>query len=159
MAIDASAASWTLANEGAQVNRYPFQVDFADPGLVIKGGAINGLVSLTEDSTDAYINAGGGSRRGRAACDHPGLADQPALGRDPRRRQLGRLPDQGRWITDLRDDAIEDDDAIGGTISDSLFDGVFSGISLGDGDVDGSDNVVTLDHVLLRSEWFLYRAR
>ena len=30
-AIDALAASWMLANQGAQVNRYPFQVDYADP--------------------------------------------------------------------------------------------------------------------------------
>jgi Ca2+-binding RTX toxin-like protein len=46
---------------------------------------------------------------------------------------------------------------IGGTISNSLFDGVFVGISLGDGDVDGSDNTVTINGLLQRNKAFLYK--
>ena len=61
------------------------------------------------------------------------------------------------WVSDSRDDAVENDDGLSGTISDSLFDGVMSGISLGDGDVDGSDNTVTFDGVLLRGKSFLYK--
>ena len=33
------------------------------------------------------------------------------------------------WLSDMRDDAVENDHHLGGTIRDSLFDGVFSGIS------------------------------
>lgn len=155
--LDASAASWTLANQGSQLNLYPFQVTFADPGLIVRGGTINGQVSQTADWEDAYINAAG-----LRVQDAPGVIienwriDRPWDGIRVAGKSTG-FQIRDVWITNSRDDAIEDDDAIGGTISDSLFDGVFSGISLGDGDVDGHTNVVTLDHVLLRNKSFLYK--
>ena len=35
------------------------------------------------------------------------------------------------WLSEIRDDAIENDTGLNGTISNSLFDGVFVGISTG----------------------------
>ena len=99
-------------------------------------------MSLTGDWEDVYINAAG-----VRVEDAPGVTTEVTGGSAGLGTGSGVAGDldgfviKNVWITDLRDDAIKDYDAIGGTISDSLFDGVFSGISLGDGDVDGSDNV------------------
>ena len=58
-------------------------------------------------------------------------------------------------ITDARDDAIENDVGMSGTIRDSLFDGVFVGIAL-DGSRDASNDTILLDGVLMRMESYLY---
>ena len=63
------------------------------------------------------------------------------------------------WVTNARDDAVENDRLQSGTIRDSLFDGVFGGISIDPSSaspVDGHDNTVTLDGVLMRMQPFLY---
>lgn len=157
--IDASAASWTVANGsdgGSTLNLYPFAVVYANPGLILQGGTINGEISLYADWEDAYVNSAG-----MRVDNSPGVIirdwriDQPWDGI----RIAGESTDfviDNVWISNSRDDAVENDDMNSGTIRNSLFDGVSSGISFGDGSSpDGSDNVVTIDGVLLRSKSFL----
>jgi Ca2+-binding RTX toxin-like protein len=155
--IDASSASWTLANIGSTVNPYPFQVLDADPGLKIIGGTINGQVSQTLDWEDAYVNSAAVRIENAAGViiqdwDISRPWDGIRITGDSDGFTIKNV-----WIRDSRDDAVENDDVIGGTISNSLFDGVFSGISLGDGDVDGSDNVVTINGLLQRSKSYIYK--
>ncbi|TPE49150.1 hypothetical protein [Amaricoccus solimangrovi] len=155
--IDATQASWIEANIGETLNLYPFRVAGGRSGLVIHGGAILGEVPLDTDWTVTYVNSAG-----VRVQDTPGVViDGWRISRPWDGIRVVGASD-GFTITDVRvsdsrDDAVENDDALSGTIADSLFDGVFSGISLGDGDVDGSDNTVTLDGVLLRSKSFLYK--
>ncbi len=62
-------------------------------------------------------------------------------------------------MTNARDDAVENDRLQTGTIRDSLFDGVFGGISIdpsSSSPVDGSDQTVTIDGVLMRMKSYLY---
>ena len=155
--IDASDASWIEANLGDTLNLYPFQVSGAKEGLLIRGGTIFGEVPLDTDWKVTYVNSAG-----VRIADSPGVIIEGwrASQTWDAIRVVGDSDDftiRDVWVSDSRDDAVENDDALSGTISDSLFDGVMSGISLGDGDVDGSDNVVTLDGILLRSEPFLYK--
>src|SRR5438445_13029599 len=55
--IDATDASWIVANQGSPTNRYPFAI--VDPGanLLAFGGTINGTVSQTGDWENIYVNS------------------------------------------------------------------------------------------------------
>jgi hypothetical protein len=154
--IDASDASWIVSNIDEPINLYPFQVNGAGAGLTIQGGTIVGEVPQTGDWKDTYVN----SAAMRIESSNSFKIDdwtitQPWDG--IRVSGSGTFLIEDTYIANSRDDAVENDDVLGGTISDSLFDNVFSGVSLGDGDVDGSDNVVTMDGMLLRSKSYLYK--
>jgi Ca2+-binding RTX toxin-like protein len=154
--IDASAALWTLANIGSRTNLYPFQVVDADADLVIVGGTINGQVSLTLDWIDAYVNSAAVRIEDAARVTiQDWRISQPWDGIRLKGGSNG-FTIENVWLSDVRDDAIENDDGLGGTIRDSLFDGVFVGIST-HGNGGGAGNVVTLDGVLMRMESYLYR--
>lgn len=178
--IDATTASWTVANsrneepaDGCgcdtgelEINRYPFQVSGADY-VTILGGTIDGEVPLGSDWTYTYRD----DYPDGESCNSAALRIADSTGATIDGWRISRPWDGIRisgdsdgfvitdvWISQSRDDAIENDDLSSGTIRDSLFDGVFSGISLGDSNApDHSDHVVTLDGVLLRSESFLYK--
>jgi Ca2+-binding RTX toxin-like protein len=152
--INASSASWTLANMGSTTNRYPFRVDGNDPALRIIGGTINGQISQTMDWERLYVNS---------AAVMVGNVPQATIEdwRITRAWDAIRLGGNSNgftiedvWASDVRDDAIENDFQQGGTIRDSLFDNVFSGIStVGSG---GSGRTITLDGVLMRMKSYLY---
>ncbi|CAN7408684.1 hypothetical protein [Mesorhizobium sp. LjRoot246] len=146
--IDATGASWIVANQGSPTNLYPFAVVNPGDNLVALGGTINGTVSQTGDWENIYVN----SAAVRVNSAHSFAIDdwtitQPWDG--IRVGGTGTFLIDDSYVGYSRDDAVEDDDVIGGTIRDSLFDHVFSGVSLGDGDVDGSDNTVIMDGMLL----------
>jgi hypothetical protein len=64
----------------------------------------------------------------------------------------------GVYLSEIRDDAIENDSGVSGTITDSFFDGVFVGLSTGDANMgDHRDNLVSFDNVIVRMESYLYR--
>ncbi|WP_445502949.1 hypothetical protein [Microvirga sp. G4-2] len=154
--IDATSASWIVANQGSKTNTYPFQVVGAGTGLTVLGGHINGEVSQTGDWRETYIN----SAAVRFA-DTPGAViknwwiDKPWDGIRPNGSSQNFLIEDV-YISNARDDAIENDDALTGTVRDSLFDGVFSGISTSDGDFNGSTNTMTMDGMLLRMKSYSY---
>jgi len=59
------------------------------------------------------------------------------------------------WITTSRDDCVENDRNFNGTISDSLFDGCYFGISMQNNSIDApSSNILTVDRLLLRLPTF-----
>ncbi len=156
--IDASRASWIVANIGSPTNLYPFLVDQGKSGLDIIGGTIMGQVSQTLDWTQAYINSAAVMVRntGNASVSDWTISN-PWDGIRIAQGSTGFEIDDV-WISNARDDAVENDEALSGTIRDSLFDGVFSGISLGNKYTpDRSGNVVTIDRVLLRMESYLYK--
>ena len=155
--IDASDASWIVSNSGSPTNRYPVSVyDGSDVSLL--GGRINGTVRLDNDWTKAYVNS--------AAILVKGSDD--VLIRDWRISQawdgirvVGDKNDgftiDSVWLSDIRDDAVENDAGLSGTISNSLFDGVFMGISTGTPNAANQGNVVTVDDVMIRMETYLYK--
>ena len=178
--IDATDATWIVANSrndnpvegyGADtgdlpINRYPLQVRDAD-GLTLLGGTITGEVPLSSDWTYTYRDDyPDGASANSAAIRIDDSRDATIEGWHITRawdaiRVTGDSEDfliSNVWVSQTRDDAVENDDMLSGTIRDSLFEDVFSGISLGDSNApDGSDNVVTLDNVLLKSGSYLYK--
>ena len=128
--IDASEAAWTVSNIGGELNRYPFLVEKSEPGLTVEGGVINGEVPLGLAWEDAYVNSAGvflrdfedGETRG---WDITQAWDGIRLTGDSDDFLIEEI-----YMSEIRDDAIENDDGAGGVIKDSLFDGVFSGLSL-----------------------------
>ncbi|WP_370303017.1 hypothetical protein [Pseudooceanicola sp.] len=156
--IDASDASWIVANTGSNINLYPFLVNNASDGIEVFGITINGQVSQTLDWANAYINSAAVMVRDTAdsilhdiTITNPWDALRVAGGSNG-------FEIYNVHVTGARDDAIENDDGASGVIRDSLFDGVFSGISLGNKYTPNRTNqVVEIDNVLLRMESYLYR--
>ena len=172
--IDASGASWIVSNSANQnpdadtsylegtgtINKYGFIVYSAGYGLKLNGGTIWGQVPQTSDWKYTYNNSA--AVRVEYA---PGVSiDNWRIDKawDAFRIQMGSdnfLIDDAH-LSNIRDDAVENDDVLSGTIRDSLFDGVFSGISLGNAEhEDGSANTVTLQNVFMRSESYLYEGK
>ncbi len=156
--IDATDASWIVANIGDDLNRYPFSVrDSYD--VTIIGGTIDGTVPLDLDWEDAYVNSAAVYVRNVANV----VISDWTISQTWDAIRVRSVNDDSFaidhvWISDVRDDAVENDDGLSGTISNSLFDGVFVGVSLADGSTpDQTDNVVTLDNVLIRMESFQYK--
>lgn len=168
--IDATGASWIVSNSANQypdadtsylegsgtINKYAFIVYSAGYGLTLKGGTVWGQVPQTSDWQYTYNNS--------AALR---VEYAPAVTIDDWR--IDKAWDAIRilngsdnfLITDVhisnnRDDAVENDWVLSGTIMDSLFDGVFAGISLGNGDNhDGSGHTVTVQNTFIRLESYL----
>lgn len=172
--IDATNASWiednsrndnpdanNLSTSGTgALNTYPFKVDGAGDGLLIKGGTILGDVPQASDWQYTYTNSAGI----RVANTPNVIIDDWRLDKtwDAIRIAGGAsnfLIDD-TWVTNARDDAVENDYVMGGTIRDSLFDGVFSGISLGDSNhYDGSMNTVSLEGLMMRNKPYLFEGK
>lgn len=155
--IDASGAEWNLANIGSQLNLYPVSV--RDSGnVILTGGTIHGEVSLTLDWQDAYVNSAAVYARD---VQNILIQDWTVSRAWDAIRFSGSASDvftvDNVWLSDVRDDGIENDNGMSGTVSNSLFDGVFVGISLADTDTgDQTGNLVTMDNVLIRMESYLY---
>jgi RTX calcium-binding nonapeptide repeat (4 copies) len=156
--INATDASWIVANIGSQTNPYPVSVRDS-VNVTLMGGTIAGQVPLDLDWVDAYVNSAALYARD---VDNILIQDWKVSQTWDAIRISGSGSDtftiDNVWLTNVRDDGIENDNGLTGTLSNSLFDGVFVGISLSDSDTgDKTDNVVTLDNVLIRMESFQYK--
>jgi hypothetical protein len=158
--IDAETASWIQSNSGSGSNDYPFLV-YNSPGAIIDGGTINGQIDQTSDWRTVYNDGNSAAIRTE---DTPNvvirdwrITDTWDAVRVSWNSQNFLIEDV--WVTNARDDAVENDRLQTGTIRDSLFDGVFGGISIdpsSSSPVDGSDQTVTIDGVLMRMKSYLY---
>jgi VCBS repeat-containing protein len=168
--IDATKATWIVDNSRndnptvdnpattgtGQLSTYPFRVDSAGTDVVIKGGAVWGQVPQASDWQDTYNNSA--ALRIQAAPN--AIIDDWRIDKAWDAIRIANASSNflidDAYITDIRDDAVEDDEVMGGTIRDSLFDGTFSGISLGDSDhYDGSANTLVLDGLFMRNKSYL----
>ena len=156
--IDASNASWTLANLGGQINRYPFQVVNNDPGVRIIGGTVNGKVSMTLDWRDAYENSAAVRVEDtRLATIEDWRITNAWDGIRVNGSSEGFKIDNV-WLSNIRDDAVENDVGMSGTISNSLFEDVFVGLSMASRDgPNRSSEVVTIDNVMIGMKSYSYK--
>ncbi|MEM8668743.1 MAG: hypothetical protein AAGG48_14580 [Planctomycetota bacterium] len=159
LVIDATKATWIVSNVTKPRNRYPFLVEDSEPGLIIEGGTITGEVPLDISWRDAYKNSAAVYSRDNEDVTITGWKITQAWDaiRITGERDWSFVVDDV-WLENIRDDGIENDDGLGGIIQNSLFDGVFVGISLADSKTKNqSDRVVTIDRTLIRMQPFLYK--
>ena len=169
--IDARNASFTVANSrnsapnafigcdmGWQpINRYPLVIRNC-PGVHFIGGRFDGQVPLTTDWRHTYCNSA-------AMLVRDGTSHATIEGVRARRcwdgvRFIDHVNDfrlRGSWLSEIRDDAVENDYLASGVVEDCLFDGCFSGISLDPGsrEGDGRQETVTIDRSLIRMGAYL----
>ena len=169
--IDARKASFVVANsrnsdpsetmgcdEGAlPVNRYPVVIRDC-PGVHFIGGSFNGEVPQSSDWENTYCNSAALLVRGETT-------DATIEGVRARRCWDGvrfaegaagfRL--KGCWLSEIRDDAVENDYLLSGTVEDCLFDGCFSGVSVdpAKNDRDGTNETVHIDGTLIHMHAYL----
>lgn len=163
--IDASAASWIHDNDDTNglSNPYPILVHSA-PGVILSGGQVLGNIDQTTTWREVYD-------LGNAAAIR--LEESPnAVIRNWRITNTWdalrvswntqNFIIENVWVSDGRDDAVENDKLNSGTIRNSLFDGVFAGISVDPSSaspIDGSDEVITIEGVLMRLKPYLYEGQ
>ena len=147
-------------NSGSQTNLYPFMVDNSNAGIEIYGATINGNVSLTGEWLDLYVNSAAFMVRDTEQARISDIRitqawDALRVAGDSDGFEISNV-----WVSDVRDDAFENDNPVSGAIRNSLFDGVFSGISLGHKNMaDASHEVLELDGVLMRMESYLFKGQ
>ncbi len=141
------------------INTYPLRV-YDSKAVVLLGGRFDGEVPQSSEWVHTYCNSTAvglwdspyGSVEGlraRRVWDGIRFARASAFFR------VDRV-----WLSDVRDDCIENDFLLAGMIKDSLFDGCFSVISMrspDDAAPDNSATIVTLAGVLMRLQPYLYR--
>ena len=129
-------------------------------GIEIYGATINGNVSLTGEWLDLYVNSAAFMVRDTEQARIHDIRitqawDGLRVAGDSDGFEISNV-----WISDVRDDAFENDNPVSGSIRDSLFEGVFSGISLGHPNMaDASHEVLEIDGLLMRMESYLFKGR
>jgi hypothetical protein len=168
--IDAREANFTVANsrnrapvpdmtcEVGQLLTNPYPVVVRNcPGVRFVGGLFDGEVPMTSGWRETYCNSAalllrdGSSKslveeiRVRRAWDGVRFAE----GCDD-------FTLRSSWLSDIRDDAVENDYLQSGTIEDCLFDGCFSGISVDPADRSGTgaDRSLAVYRCLIRMQPF-----
>ncbi|MCR9165928.1 MAG: hypothetical protein ACE37F_25035 [Nannocystaceae bacterium] len=173
-AVDAYAATWTVSNSGNDdpttaadcevgnnpLNLYPILIDDSDD-MTFSGGRIRSDIPLQSDWGPTYCNSAALFIRGgdRAIVEHVRVEGSW----DAFRFAQGAVDFtlRGVWASNVRDDAIENDQVRSGRIEDSLFDGTFQGLSLdpggSGGPADVDEHLVVLDHYIQRLTPFSYQ--
>ena len=133
------------------VNRYPLIVTKA-PRIRTLGGLIDGSVPLQADWLHAYCNSSAFTFNYSPEAKIEGVRirtpwDGMRVGPNSRNFLV-----QGVWISDAKDDCIENDHLLSGEIRDALLERCFSGISVDPGkkkNRDGTTEIMTLNGVYI----------
>ena len=168
--IDATGASWIVSNCATQnpdadtsylegsgiINKYAFIVYSAGYGLTLKNGTVWGEVPQTSDWQYTYNNSAALRVELAPAVTIDGWRVDKAWDAIRILNGSDNFLITDVHLSNIRDDAVENDFVLSGTIRDSLFDGVFAGVSLGNGNnIDGSTHTVTLQNTFIRMESYL----
>lgn len=141
--VDARSGLFRVANSGTPVpsaeapcdgldqpvNHYPLQIRDS-PSVTLLGGLFSGEVPLTSDWESTYCNSAGIVVRDSPGATVEGVRmrrvwDAIRIGEASSGVHL-----RGSWISEVRDDCIENDYLIGGLVEDTLLDGCFAGLSM-----------------------------
>jgi hypothetical protein len=142
------------------INRYPFKVYDADMTWIV-GGIINGEVPQESDWKPTYCNSAGVIFKNSASNTVDGLRITSAW--DALRAGPGspELTVKNSWISNVRDDVLENDAFLSVTFEDNLVDGTFQGISVHSGGDISIDTGATIDVYgnVIRIREYLYKDR
>jgi hypothetical protein len=174
LTLDARNTSFTLANSKNSnpaydvdckkgplpINRYPVKVYNADM-TSFTGGIINGEIPQESDWKPSYCNSAGVIFKNAAGSKVDGLRITSAWDAI---RAGGRSPDltiKDSWISNVRDDAIENDDFYPLIFEDNLVDGAFQGISVHSGGSISNQSLATIELYgnVIRIREYLYKGK
>jgi hypothetical protein len=140
-------------------NSYPLRI-YDSPAVSLIGGNFDGEVPQRSDWEFTYCNS-----TAVGVWNSPNAAVEAVRAR--RVWDALRFSGQSQlftvdeaWLSNARDDCVENDYLHSGLIKDALFDGCFAGISArgsGDRTEDGSGEAVTLAGVLMRLQAYPYK--
>ena len=173
--VDARSALFRVANSGTlhpsadrpcdsselPVNRYPLQIRDS-PAVTLLGGLFSGQVPLLSDWQNTYCNSTGVLLRDSFGAIFEGLRMRRVW--DAIRITEGSSGFQlrGSWISEVRDDCIENDYLNGGLVEDTLLDGCFSGLSMRPPEGEersAAGGPFVLRGVLMRMQGYPYKAQ
>lgn len=173
--VDARSALFHVANSGSAhpsseipcdgdglpVNRYPLQIR-ESPGVTLNGGRFAGEVPLFSDWENTYCNSAGVALRGSPGAKMQNIRMRRVWDALRFTEETNSFALRSSWISEVRDDCIENDYLNGGLIEDMLLDGCFSGLSMrppkGEERTPESGAVV-LKGVLMRMQSYLYKGQ
>ena len=174
VALDARRAIFTIANsrnpnptaahdcnDGTQpVNRYPLLIQQQDHTAVI-GGLFLSDVPQSSEWRASYCNSAAITFQGAPDAVVDGVRITGAWDAIRAGRDSPNLSILNSWISNARDDAVEDDFLQSATISDTLIDGAFQGISVkprkDSPTGDASSQQLTLSGILLHLREYPYK--
>lgn len=170
--IDLRKAVFTVANSrndnpsflkgckrGRQpINRYPFAVEDSRKTTIL-GGQFDGQVPLKSDWRHTYCNSAALRISDSASTRIAGqrmsrVWDAIRIGDRSQNFQLRQI-----WMTDVRDDCVENDYLMNGSVTNSLFDGCFSGISVAPQTLLSRQAELKIDGLIMRMSKFRYRGK
>lgn len=173
-ALDARGATFTVANSRnpqptagqdcdqgiLPVNRYPLLIEQQDRTAIV-GGLFLSRVPQSSEWRATYCNSSVITFEGAPNGVVDGVRITGAWDAIRASRGSPGLLIVNSWISNARDDAVEDDFLQAATIRDTLIDGAFQGISVkprkDSGTGDASNQTVTLSGVLLRLQEYSYK--
>jgi len=142
------------------INRYPFKVYDADITWVV-GGLMNGEIPQESDWEPTYCNSAGVIFKNAASSAVDGLRITSAWDAIRAGPDSSGLTIRNNWISNVRDDVLENDDFLSVTFEDNLVDGTFQGISVHSGGDISTDTGAKI-HVygnVIRIREYLYKGR
>lgn len=172
--LDARRAIFTVANSrnpkptadqdcdqgNLPVNRYPLLIEQQDRTAIV-GGLFLSHVPQSSEWRATYCNSSVITFEGAPTGVVDGVRITGAWDAVRASRGSPGLLIENSWISNARDDAVENDFLQTMTIRDTLIDGAFQGISVKprkDSDMgDASNQTVTLSGVLLRLQEYSYK--
>ena len=173
--VDARSALFHVANSGSlhptvatpcdsgalPVNPYPLQIR-ESPAVTLQGGLFAGEVPLMSDWRSTYCNSAGVLLRDSVGAVVEGLRMRRLWDAVRLTESASGFILRGSWISEVRDDCIENDYLNGGLIEDMLLDGCFVGLSMRPPkgqERSPSGGPVVLRKVLMRMQSYLYKER
>ena len=139
-------------------NPYPIQI-MRDDHVAILGGLVLGRVPQTSDWRDTYCNSAAVILKGASGAELNGMRIAGAW--DGVRASQGspNLVIRNVWMSDIRDDAFENDYLLPARVENSLLDGVFTAVSMKSGKGFGrrSGSQVAVSDSLVRLKEYPYK--
>lgn len=173
--VDASSARWTVANSknsyptwsedcekgNLPINKYPLILEKQDD-MTFEGGLIESNIHQESEWSPSYCNSAALAVFQSSNATIDGIRIDGAWDGVRFAQETNEFALSNSWLSNVRDDCIENDHLKTGVISDSLFDGCFVGISVrpsaGSTKPDQAPfHTVTLDGVLLKMKQYPYR--
>ena len=143
------------------INKQPLNL-FAAPGLTVRGGLIRGQVPLGSDWKFTYCNSAAVNLRQSPRVTINGIR----VGNAWDGIRIGPGSDEfivrNVWLSNIRDDAVENDYLVSGRIENSLFDGVMQAVALMPNkavNIPTSSGTVTINGSLILLRDYPFRGR